>query len=145
MWLLIHAIISVKPCWYERTPPSSPWIMAVRSIVCILVRLTYASYEIWPLSHRRVLAWLHHARVDKTGDIYVVPGSLVNSSPSGQNGRRFSRRHFQMYFLEWKCMKFYKNFTKVRSYVSNLQHPGIGSDNGLVSARWQANVWTNAG
>ena len=26
----------------------------------------------------------------------------VNSSPPGQNGRHFSRQHFQMHFLEWK-------------------------------------------
>ena len=27
----------------------------------------------------------------------------VNSSPTGQDGRHFGRRHFQKHFLKWKC------------------------------------------
>ena len=41
-----------------------------------------------------------------------------------------SRRHFQMYFLEWKCINFYYDFTKVCSQGSNWQYSSIGSDNG---------------
>ena len=29
-----------------------------------------------------------------------------NSSPPGQNGRHFGRRHTQTHFLQWKCMNF---------------------------------------
>ena len=36
----------------------------------------------------------------------------INSSPPGQNGCYFRRRHFQMYFQEWKVLYFHLNFTE---------------------------------
>ena len=47
----------------------------------------------------------------------------------------FSRWHFQMPFLEWKCINFDWDFTVVRSQWSNSQYSTIGSDNGLLPAR----------
>ena len=47
----------------------------------------------------------------------------------------FLRWHFQMLFLEWKCMNFYQYFTEVCTQGSNQQYFIIGSDNGLVPAR----------
>ena len=52
---------------------------------------------------------------------------------------------FQIHFLQWKCMNFDYNFTKVFSWGSNLQHFSICTDNGLAPARQQAIVWTNDG
>ena len=52
----------------------------------------------------------------------------------------FFRRHFQIYFLEWKCRNFNGDFTGVCS-----QYSSIGSDNGLALARLQAIIWTNLG
>ena len=57
----------------------------------------------------------------------------------------FSRRHFEMDLLEWKCMNFYENFTEVCSLGSDSQLTSIGSDNGLVPNRRQAIIWTNDG
>ena len=48
-------------------------------------------------------------------DQHLSSHSPVNSCPPGQNGRQFSRRHFQMHFLEWKCM----NFTEIYSQETN--------------------------
>ena len=36
-----------------------------------------------------------------------------NPPPPGRNGRKLARRHFQMYFHEWKILYFDSNFTKV--------------------------------
>ena len=56
----------------------------------------------------------------------------------------FCRRHFQMHFIEWKCMNFtYWDFTKVCSSGLNEWYSIIGLDNGLAPTRWQAIVWTN--
>ena len=51
-----------------------------------------------------------------------------------------SRWHFQMHFLEWKCLNFKFNLTKVCSWGANF-----GSDNSLEPNRRQANIWTNDG
>ena len=60
----------------------------------------------------------------------------MNTLRPRQNGR-----HFQMLFLEWKCLNFKYNLTEVCSYGSNWQHYSIGSDNGLASSRRQAIIW----
>ena len=57
----------------------------------------------------------------------------------------FRRKHFQMHFLEWKCLNLDQNFTDVSSYGSNYQYSGIGSDGGLSPTRRQAIIWTNDG
>ena len=57
----------------------------------------------------------------------------------------FHRQHFQMYFLEWKCMNFAYDFTEVCSWCINQQYTSIGSDNGLAPTRRQAIIWTNDG
>ena len=57
----------------------------------------------------------------------------------------FFRRHFQMDFLEWKCVDFDYDFTEVCSNGTNLQYTSIGLDNGLAPARRQAIIWTNGG
>ena len=49
------------------------------------------------------------------------------------NARIFSRRHFEMHILEWKCINF------ITVYSNN------GSDNGLAPTRQQAIIWTNDG
>ena len=55
----------------------------------------------------------------------------------------FRRRHFEMHFLEWKCIDFDEYFTEVYSQGSNLQYSNIGSDNGLGPIRRQAIIWAN--
>ena len=45
----------------------------------------------------------------------------LNSSPPGQNGHHFSRRHFQMHYLEWKWYNSDSNFTEICSQESNWQ------------------------
>ena len=55
------------------------------------------------------------------------------------------RWHFEMNFLEWKCMNVDWNFIVLCSLEPNQQYSSIGSDNGLASTRWQAIIWTNAG
>ena len=57
----------------------------------------------------------------------------------------FSRRHFQMYVLERKCLNFHWYFAEVHSQGSNWQHFSIGLDNDLVPKRRQAIIWTNGG
>ena len=57
-------------------------------------------------------------------------------------GNIFSRQHFEMDFLEWKCMNLDKNSLK---FFPKVPINNIGSDNGLVPARRQAIIWTNAG
>ena len=55
----------------------------------------------------------------------------------------FCRRHFQVHFLEWKCIDFDQNFTEIYSQGFNQQHYGNGSDNGLLFGQHQAIIWTN--
>ena len=55
-----------------------------------------------------------------------------------------ARLHFQMHFLEWKCMNFDSDFTELSSQGSNWQYLSTSSDNGLAPTRWQAIIWTNA-
>ena len=57
--------------------------------------------------------------------------------------QRFRIQHFQMHFLERKCLNFHWYFTEVYSQGSNWQYTSIGSDNGLVPTRQQAIIWTN--
>ena len=57
----------------------------------------------------------------------------------------FSRQHFQMHFLEWKCINFNQDFTEVCFQWSNWPCSSIGSDNGLAETRRQAISWTNDG
>ena len=47
--------------------------------------------------------------------ITYPPKTPLNSSPPGQNGRQFRRRHFQMHFQEGKVGNFGSNFTDVCS------------------------------
>ena len=47
----------------------------------------------------------------------------------------FSRWHFRMHFLEWRCKNFDWDFTEVCSQGPNQQYSSIVSDNGLVPAR----------
>ena len=56
----------------------------------------------------------------------------------------FSRRHFQMSFLEWKCVNFAKNLTKNLFPSVQSKHSNIGLDNGLAPNSQQAIIWTNA-
>ena len=53
------------------------------------------------------------------------------------------RQHFQMHFIEWKCLYFKSNFTEVSSLGSSWQEVNIGSGNGLAPRRRQAITWTN--
>ena len=52
---------------------------------------------------------------------------------------------FLDYFLLWKLLYFYSNSTQIYSQRFYQQYASIGSGNGLMSKRWQAIVWTNAG
>ena len=45
----------------------------------------------------------------------VRQSSMFNSSPPGQNGHHFRRRHFQTYFLEWTYYNFKSIFTEICS------------------------------
>ena len=55
-----------------------------------------------------------------------------------------SRRHIQIYFLEWKVLNFKYNSIKMCSLGSNWEYVSISSDNGLAPNRHQAITWTNA-
>ena len=68
---------------------------------------------------------------------------MVNSLPPGQNGRHFGRRHFQMHYLEKKCLNCDSNFAETSSQESNWQLTFICSGNGLAPNRWQAITWNN--
>ena len=64
---------------------------------------------------------------------------------AGTKWTPFRRRHFQVRFVEWKCLISDQNFTEVCSYRSNQQYSSTGSDNGLAPTRRQAIVWSNDG
>ena len=51
--------------------------------------------------------------------------------------------HFQIYFIEWKCLNCYKNFIEIYSQGCNWQYSSIGSDNGLAPNRRQAIIWNS--
>ena len=53
------------------------------------------------------------------------------------------RWHFQVHFLEWKCIDINQYFTEFYSQGSNQQYSSIGPDNGLVPTRQQTIMWTN--
>ena len=57
----------------------------------------------------------------------------------------FSRRYFELDFLEWKRRNFDENVIEVCSQGTNWQYSSIGSDNGLATTRWQAIILTNDG
>ena len=88
-----------------------------------------------PLSEPMMVSLLTH--------ICVTWPLSVNSSPTGQNDRQFSRQHFQMHFLEWKWQNSDSNFTEIYSQEFNWQEAIIGSGNCLAPNRWQAITWTN--
>ena len=69
----------------------------------------------------------------------------LNTLRLKQNGCQFPWWHFQMHFLEWKCMNFDWDFTEVCSLGFSWQYSSIGSDNGLAPTRRQAIIWTNGG
>ena len=73
------------------------------------------------------------------------PGSVTNNFietlRQRQNGLHFADDLVTCTFFYWKCMNF--DFTDDCSLGSNLQYSSIGSDNGLVSTRQQAIIWTN--
>ena len=80
----------------------------------------------------------------------VVASLLPNTNNEGKESPPwtkwppFRRRHFQMYFLECKCIDFNQNFTEVYSQWSSWQYSSTGSDNDLALTRRQAIIWTNA-
>ena len=57
----------------------------------------------------------------------------------------FRRRHFEVHFIEWKCLNSDWNFIEICSEGFNQQYPSIGSDDGLAPSRRQAIIWTNDG
>ena len=61
-----------------------------------------------------------------------------------QDGRRFCRRHFQLHFIQWKCLNFKWNFIEICSLGYRWQFCSIVSDNGLAPNRRQAIIWSNA-
>ena len=61
-----------------------------------------------------------------------------------QDGRRFCRRHFQLHFIQWKCLNFKWNFIEICSLGSSWQYGSMVSDNGLAPNRRQAIIWSNA-
>ena len=54
----------------------------------------------------------------------------------------FRRRHFQMHFVEWKCINFDEDLNEVYSYGINQRYSSMGSANDLALARRQAIIWT---
>ena len=68
-------------------------------------------------------------------NLYHLCGAMLfNSSTPGQNGRHSHRWHFQMHFLEWKCLNFDENFTEICS---------LGIDN--IPALVQIMAWRRPG
>ena len=57
----------------------------------------------------------------------------------------FSIHHFQMHFVECKCINFDSDFTEVSSQWSNQQYSSIESYNGLTPLRREAIMWINDG
>ena len=67
----------------------------------------------------RWVKWQHHRKPrDKVSKVLyslyeeqtAMWASFINSSPPGQNGRRFGRQHFQMHFHERKGFVFWLEF-----------------------------------
>ena len=85
--------------------------------------------------------WLHFSEI-----IFPTDAKMSNVVKLTHWGRHkwppFSRRHFQMHFLEWICMDFDYIFTEICSEGFNYQYHSIGSAIGLAPARRQANIWT---
>ena len=76
-------------------------------------------------------------------DMRYPPGTHLNSSSSGQNGRHFADDIFKCY--TWmKSFIFRFEIHWVCSQGSNWQYSNIGPDDGLAPARRQAIIWTNA-
>ena len=48
---------------------------------------------------------------------YMAYIRQLNSSPPGQNGLQFGRRHFQSHFCNWKYKNFDQDFTEICSHV----------------------------
>ena len=82
-----------------------------------------------------------------SGLLYINTGLAIKISTLRlrQNSCHFPRWHFQMNFLEWKCMNFDYDFTEVCSQGTNQQYSNIVSDNGLALNRWQAIFWNCVG
>ena len=93
--------------------------------------------------------YLIHNRSSEIALLKSLPHHLPRTNKLTYWGRDkfapFCRQHFQMHFLEWKCMSFALNLPEVCSLGSNWQYSSIGSDNGLAPTRWQVIIWTNGG
>ena len=85
----------------------------------------------------------------------TVTSSIFNKLRLRQKWPLFCRRYCQVHFLQWISNYFDSDFTEVCFQGPNYQHASIGSDNGLVLTRRQANglalmrrqaiIWTNDG
>ena len=54
------------------------------------------------------------------------------------------RRHFEMYFLQWKCWNLQQNLIELRFWWSNWRKISIGLDNGLGWNKRHLNRFTDA-
>ena len=59
-------------------------------------------------------------------NVVLVYARAINSSPPGQNGRRFRRRYFQMHFREWKV------FIAIKISLKFVPKGPIGNNPALV-------------
>ena len=65
-------------------------------ILCIL--LFYFQVRIWYI--------YHNFKYMQVGDSCKCIGIFNNTLRLGQGGHQVGRRHFQIHFLEWKCLNF---------------------------------------
>ena len=101
--------------WYHHGKlkmPSDP----SKSPRCVGANLvTYTNFDLSSMNKCMVYwycIWISH-------DINLMPNASLLTHWGRDKWAPFSRRHFQMYFLEWKCMDFDWDFTEVCSHGSN--------------------------
>ena len=74
---------------------------------------------------------------------HFVSASLCYHIEARTRWLTFSRRYFQMNFLQRKLLYFDSNFIEICSQGPSWQKPSTDSDNGLVMNKRQAIIWTN--
>ena len=89
-----------------------------------------------------MLPWTINNNTNKMELIYTISHKHIEDETKWTP---FRRRHFQMYFLEFKYMNSDKKFTYIYSLRSIQQYSSFGLDNGLAPSRRQAIIWTNDG
>ena len=128
--------------YVERNPTDQFTCSSINNHLCVNVWDNASGPIISVYQHRVNLAFSQAlAELFKNTDFLLA---MVDTLRPKKNGCHFADNNFQ-FSPEWKSSYLDLNFTEFCAQGSNQQYIIIGSDNGLLSVRCHAIIWTNDG